>query len=241
MYRHNPVASRTKRRTLTRWIIGVVAIVVVLAVGGPFVYFHFIQADPPPKLSLATTPTPSSVAGTTRAPLAGTWKMTTGSLVRYRVKETLFAQSGTAVGQTKSVTGSLTIAGTKVTAANFSVDMTTVASDETQRDGQFQGRIMDTADFPTATFELTTPIDLAPVPKDGVLTTYSATGKFQLHGTTKDVTFALTARRTANVIAVQGDELITFSDYGINNPSGGPASVGDSGQLEFVLQFRPST
>ena len=53
------------------------------------------------------------------------------------------------------------------------------------------------------------------------------------------MTFALTARRTGNVIAVQGDEPITFSDYNINNPSGGPASVGDSGQLEFVLQFAP--
>ena len=70
--------------------------------------------------------------------------------------------------------------------------------------------------------------------------TYSANGNLQLHGTTKSVTFTLTARRTGNVIAVQGDEPVTFSDYNINNPSGGPASVGDSGQLEFVLQFQPS-
>jgi polyisoprenoid-binding protein YceI len=233
------VARSPRRRKLTRWIIGVVAAVVVLAVGGPFVYFHFIQADPPPKLSLETTPVPSSAAGTTRAALAGTWKITSGSLVRYRVEETVIGQSGTAVGTTKSVTGSLTITGTKVTAATFTVDMTTVASGESQRDGQFQGRIMDTAGFPTATFTLTSPIDLAPVPKDGVLTNYAAIGKFQLHGTTNDVTFGITARRTGNVIAVQGDELITFSDYNIKNPSGGPASVGDSGQLEFVLQFAP--
>ena len=233
------MASSPKRRTLTRWIVGVVAVVVVLAVGGPFVYFHFIQADPPPKLSLATTPVPSSAAGTTRSALAGTWKITSDSLVRYRINETVLGQSGTAVGTTKSVTGSLTITGTKVTAATFTVDMTTVASDESQRDNQFQNRIMDTANFPTATFTLTSPIDLAPVPKDGALTNYSAPGKFQLHGTTKEVTFALTARRTGNVIAVQGDEPITFADYNINNPSGGPASVGDSGRLEFVLQFAP--
>ena len=53
------------------------------------------------------------------------------------------------------------------------------------RDSQFQGRIMDTADFPTATFVLTNPIELAPVPKNGVVKTYSATGKLTLHGTTK--------------------------------------------------------
>lgn len=99
---------------------------------------------------------------------------------------------------------------------------------------------MATADFPTATFTLASPIDLGIVPKDGVQKSYAANGKLQLHGTTKNVTFTLTARRTGNVIAVQGDEPITFSDYNIDNPSGGPASVGDSGQLEFVLQFQPS-
>jgi hypothetical protein len=30
---------------------------------------------------------------------------------------------------------------------------------------------------------------------------------------------------------------ITFSDYSIDNPSGGPASVGNTGELEFLLVF----
>jgi hypothetical protein len=42
------------------------------------------------------------------------------------------------------------------------------------------------------------------------------------------------------VIAVQGSIPVTFSDYGIDNPSGGPASVGNDGQMAFVLQFSPS-
>ena len=50
--------------------------------------------------------------------------------------------------------------GTMVTSADFSVDMTTVESDEDQRDNQFRGRIMQTNRFPTATFTLTAPIDL---------------------------------------------------------------------------------
>jgi polyisoprenoid-binding protein YceI len=222
-----------------RWVVAGAIVVVVLVVGGPFVYFHFIQEDPPPPLSLATTPVPSSAATSSRAPLAGTWKIGSGSLVRYRVQERLFGQSGTAVGTTSTVTGSMTITATKVTAATFTVDMASISSGQSQRDGQFRGRIMDTASFPTATFTLTSRIDLAPVPKDGAQTSYSANGKLLLHGTTKDVTFTLAARRTGNVIAVQGDEPITFSDYKINDPSGGPANVGNSGQLEFVLQFQP--
>ena len=233
------MASSPKRHSSTRVGVAAVVVVFLLVVGGPFVYFHFIQSEPPPKLSLETTPVPSSAVGGTRAPLAGTWKVASDSLVRYRVKETLFGQSGTAVGKTNSVTGSMTIAGNKVTTATFSVDMTTFTSDESQRDDQFQNRIMDTADFPTATFTLTSPIDLGAVPKDGVQKTYAATGKLQLHGTTNAVTFTLATRRTGNVIAVQGTEPITFSEYGIDNPSGGPANVGDSGLLEFVLQLHP--
>jgi len=73
-----------------------------------------------------------------------------------------------------------------------------------------------------------------------VVKDYSATGKLTVHGTTNNVTIPLKTRRTGDVIGVQGITTITFSDYGIDNPSGGPASVGDSGQLEFVVQLRPS-
>ena len=231
-----------KKRSFVRWIIGGVVVVLLLVVGGPFVYIHFIEGDPPAKLSLSTTTTPTTVGGatTTAAPLAGTWKIGSGSTAGYRVKEDLFGQHSTAVGRTNSVTGTMTITGTTVNKASFSVDMTSVTSDKSQRDGYFQGRIMDTSQYPTATFELTTPIDLAPVPKDGTIKTYPATGKLTLHGTTKTVTIPLNTKRTGNVIQVQGILSINFPDYNIDNPSGGPATVGDVGQMEFVLQLQPS-
>jgi hypothetical protein len=31
-----------------------------------------------------------------------------------------------------------------------------------------------------------------------------------------------------------------FSDYGISNPSGGPATTGNTGTLEFLLNFSRS-
>jgi polyisoprenoid-binding protein YceI len=209
-------------------------------VGAPFVYFHFIEGPAPPAPSLDKTPTSKLKAGESRAPLAGTWKVAKNSLVQYRVKETLFGQSNTAVGKTSSVSGSMTITGQQVTAASFSVDMTSITSNQGIRDSQFQGRIMDTAAFSTATFALTSPIDLGTPPNDGVQKPYSAVGKLTLHGTTKPITVTLTARRTANVIGVQGSVPITFADYGIDNPSGGPASVGNTGQMAFVVQFAPS-
>ena len=234
------MAPAEKPRKWLRWLVVGAVAVLVIVVGGPFVYIHFIEGPAPKPLSLDTTPTTVLKPGETRAPLAGTWKISSPSVVRYRVKETLLGQSNTAVGKTKSVTGSITIAGTTVTNASFTVDMKSVTSDRSIRDGQFQGRIMDTADFPTATFALTKPIALGTEPKNGVQVRYTATGKLTLHGTTKDITFPLNARRTANVIAVQGNVPVVFSDYGIDNPSGGPASVGNSGQMEFVLELEPA-
>jgi polyisoprenoid-binding protein YceI len=228
-----------RMRGWKRWVLVSSVVVIVVVVGGWFA-IDLIQGDSPPPLSIddATTTT---VPGATTSPtsalasLDGTWKISSGSQAGYRVKETLLGNSGTAVGRTDAITGDFTLAGTEVSAASFSVDMTQVKSNRTQRDGQFNGRIMETATYPTATFELTTPIELGSIPADGVEITPKATGKLTLHGTTKTVTFALTAKRDGNDIKVSGSTSVTFADYNIDDPSGGPASVGDTGTLEFAL------
>lgn len=219
-----------------RWTgLGVIG-AIVLVVGAVFV-IHLVQGKGAAPLSLdnRSTTAASGSPTTALASLDGTWKIANGSTAGYRVKETLFGQSATAVGRTTAITGELTLQGTTVSAASFSVDMTKVASKRDLRDSQFQGRIMDTAQFPTATFKLTSPIDLGTVPASGVKITPNATGELMLHGTRKAVTVTLTAERTGNNIRVLGSIPITFADYGINNPSGGPASVGDNGTLEFLV------
>jgi polyisoprenoid-binding protein YceI len=228
-----------------RWALAIGITVVALGVGGPFVYFNFIQDDPPPPLSIDSSTTVAPGASTTPTTLLpsldGTWKVASGSTAGYRVKETLLGQSATAVGRTDAVTGDLTLTGTEVGAASFSVDMTQVTSSESRRDGAFQGRIMDTAQFPTATFELTTPIELGTIPAREVEIKPRATGTLTLHGTARTVTVALTAKRSGNSIRILGSIPITFADYNIDNPSGGPASVGDSGTLEFLLVLSKSS
>ena len=112
----------------------------------------------------------------------------------------LLGQSATAVGRTSDVTGHLTIAGSTVTAAAFSVPMATVHSDKSQRDAQFDGRIMDVARYPDGTFTLTRPIALAPVPAVGTIKTYRATGHLTLHGQTRSVTFPVKTELTAGGI-----------------------------------------
>lgn len=242
------MSTATTLRHWKRWMIGAGAALVAAVVGGPFVYIHFIEGKAPAPLGLAAQTTTTLAAGqsssTTTGALAavpaaidGTWQIAAGSVAGYRIKETLFGQSNTAVGRTSGIMGSITIGGTTVSTAQFSVDVTTMTSDQHQRDGQFQGRIMNTAAFPTATFALTQPIQLGSIPAEGTTVTESATGKLTLHGTTKTVTFTVEARRTAATISVSGSIPIVFSDYSINNPSGGPATTASSGLLEFLLNF----
>jgi len=115
--------------------------------------------------------------------------------------------------------------------------MTTFESDESRRDGQFEGRIMNTSEFPTATFTLTDPIDLGSIPVDGEEITVDVTGELTMHGVTNEVTFELTAKLSGSTFAANATIPITFSDYDIDDPSGGPATVGADGELELLLVF----
>jgi polyisoprenoid-binding protein YceI len=173
--------------------------------------------------------------------VAGTWKVTTGSVVGYRVNEVLLGQNTTAVGRSSDVTGHLTISGgtssgSTATAATFTVAMDTIHSDKSQRDAQFDGRIMDVAKYPTGTFALTQPIDLGTLPANGAVKDYTAHGNLTLHGTTKAVTFTLAVEVKNGQVEVQGDIPVLFSDYNVQNPSlGGFVTTQDHGILEFLL------
>ena len=137
-------------------------LVVVLA-GGVLLYTKVIADDPPERLgfssptTVAGAPATGAAASAPAGPIEGTWAVTAPSQAGYRAEEILFGQTVTAVGRTSAVTGKMTIQGTTVSTASFTVDLTKVKSDRDQRDGQFQGRIMNTAQFPTSTFELVAP------------------------------------------------------------------------------------
>jgi len=222
------------------WVLGAVAAVAIGVVGGPYVYIHFIEGPAPAPLTISTS-TPSTDPSASTAPTGsvdGTWNITQGSIVGYRVKEVLFGQSNTAVGRTSAITGTVEITGTTVSSASFTVDMTTVSSDRSRRDGQFQGRIMDTASFPIATFTLTQPIKLGTLPASGVRATASAVGNLTMHGVTKSVTVTLVGARTGNTVQVSGSVAITFADWNISNPSFPPTvTTEDHGTLEFLLNL----
>jgi len=233
---------------LGRWLIGGLVALVVLVVGGTWLYIHVIEGPAPAPLGLrsgSAASSPTTGSGAVRAAAAGSatsvagdWRVTTGSVVGYRVDEVLAGQSNVAVGRTSDISGTMTVNGTTVSAASFTVQMATVHSDQSERDAQFDGRIMDTATYPTGTLALASPIALGALPADGVIGSYRAIANLTLHGHTRSVTFSLEAERTSAGIEVSGSIPIVFADWGIANPSFGSfVTTQDHGLLEFLVKF----
>jgi polyisoprenoid-binding protein YceI len=253
------INSRGPGRPLA--IVGIVVALAILAAAAYGIWYLFLQPTGPAAVADASLPPlPSSSAaagasstaassGSTAGGLDGTWNVDTsvgsaadgsGTFVGYRVQEQLAnIGANTAVGRTDSVTGSLTMAGTKITAGTITADLTTLQSDDNRRDGQLSRQGLQTSQFPTATFTLSAPIDLGSVPADGATFTANATGQLTLHGQTKDVTIPIKAKRSGDVVVVSGSLPIVFADYGIPKPNSfAVLSIADEGTMEFQVFFR---
>jgi polyisoprenoid-binding protein YceI len=255
--RRGPPPTNATRPSWVR--LGLTAILLAIVAGGAFgIWYLFLRPAPPAAVALPSIPvsSPGSSAAASAEPgpstaaggLDGTWQIDptvgsfadfSGSFVGYRVQEELASIGAReAVGRTPDVTGSLTISGTTIQAVEATADVTTLKSDDDRRDGQLDRQGIQTGTFPTATFRLTTPIELGQLPADGETTPVTAIGELTLHGQTKAVEVPLQARLAGRVISVTGSIPIVFADYGIQRPTSMVVlSIADRGTLEFQLQF----
>lgn len=246
-------AARPKRHRW-RWIAGLLVAAGLFGFFGvPYIYIHFIN-KPEKALSFEELDKQRAVSDSTvgggattlveaagGSDVSGSWKVVAPSTAGYRVKEVLNGQSADGVGRTSSVEGTVEINGSTITDASLSVDLTTVTSDQVRRDAQFQGRIMNTAEFPVALFDLTEPIELGTLPAEGTEVSVTANGTLSLHGVDKPVAIAMKARRRGAAIEVSGSYPLVFADFGIDNPGvGGFVTTEDNGILEFLVTLARS-
>jgi polyisoprenoid-binding protein YceI len=222
-----------------RWIIGGIAVVLaaVVAAGAWYVFGDSAPAKP----GLSATAPPDTSGATTAD---GAWKVVTADnvYVGYRMTE-VFAGDivhKTAVGRTPAVSGTMTIAGNKVTAATVTGQLQQLASDRGTRDNYIHTHAIESDKFPTATFTLTAPIVLSSPPVKGKAMTVDARGKLQLHGVTKPVTVPLQARWDGATIEVVGSLPIVLADYAIEPPDTGVVKVDNRGSMELSLTFQPA-
>jgi len=168
--------------------------------------------------------------------------VTAGSQAGYRVREQLASlpAPSDAVGRTSAVTGTLTLAqtasGYSVTAASVTVDVSKLTSDRPMRDQRIHSQGLQSDRYPTATFQLATPIALPADAASGQTIHVSATGTLTLHGVTKTVTIPIDARLTGSKIELVGSITFPFSQFGMTPPSiGGFVTVQDNATMEFQV------
>jgi polyisoprenoid-binding protein YceI len=250
-----PSAEHQAPRRNKLWIA--VGVAVALAVAAfAAVYLIFFTDDSPPPLGLSTPTTagaasagqqgPATTTGGAAGPAAleGTWTVGANSVAGYRVREKLArlpAQSD-AVGRTNAITGSFNVTrqGDEIMVApgaRFEVDVTKLASDESQRDNRIRSMGLESNRFPTATFVSASPIQL-PATAASAPTKVDVVGDLTIHGVTKRVTLPVDAQFNGGRIEVAGSHTFPFSDFGMTPPNiGGFVTVDNAATLEFRLFF----
>lgn len=244
-----------------------IALVVILAVavGGYLLYDNVLRGDDVAPLALpsasagAATETPAesmdpaasaSAAAASSSPVvdgdvAGTWTVAAGTEVGYRVREQLASlpAESDAVGRTSDVTGSITVVatgdGAQLRGGTIEVDTTTITSDESRRDSRMRTEGLQTDAFPTATFTVTSPLDIPAAALAGAATDITLVGDLTLHGVTKAVEIPGQARLADGQIQVAGSLTFSLADFEIVAPNVGGfiVSIADEGALEFSIVF----
>ncbi|HEY3437830.1 MAG TPA: YceI family protein [Actinotalea sp.] len=237
-----PELTPDHRRRWLIWTVGAVVLALALVVGGPLVYARVIAPAPREPLALTTaSPTVTPGADTTPVPLTaagieGSWNVGAGSQAGYRLGEVLSGQPVAVVGRTDKVTGTAVVAGGVLQSAEVVVDAASIVTDTSARDAYFR-RALNTTEFPTATFSLTAPVDLAAV--DGVSgpVTVSAPGTLTFHGVSQPVTATLQVQGTASGVEVLGTIPVTLADYQLQAPALPFVTVDPSGTVEMLLRL----
>ncbi len=145
------------------------------------------------------------------------------SQARYRVREQLANRDlpNDAVGATNIISGALVIDanGTLVPGGSqFVIDMSTLQSDSSRRDGYVRDNVLQTSQYPNVTFVPTAINGLpSPLPTSGE-GTFEMTGDLTIRDVTRPATWAVTLRREGDTLTGQATTSFTFADYNIPQP-----------------------
>ncbi|OLC53898.1 MAG: hypothetical protein AUH85_13070 [Chloroflexi bacterium 13_1_40CM_4_68_4] len=175
---------------------------------------------------MSPTPTPAaSSSGTGVTTTSGDWVVSNTSRATAKVREQLVTVNlpSDAVLVAAGASGSFTLSddGTFSSDSKITFDLTTLSSDQSQRDQFVKMDTLATRQYPTAQLVPTKVSGLSlPLPASGQFT-FTLTGNLTIHGTTKVVTFDVTAQRDAGVLTATAtaNPSLKFEDFGMSAPS----------------------
>ena len=168
--------------------------------------------------------TVTATAAATSAP-ASTWTVTDKSKATIRVREQLVGVSlpSDAVLTATGAKGSFDLHadGTFTSGSRITFDLTTLSSDQRDRDNFIKNDTLQVRTFPTATFVPTKTSGLTlPLSASGTFT-FTLTGNMTIKGKTKEVTFDVTAKRDGSDLTATAtaNPSWKFGDFGVSAPS----------------------
>ena len=186
------------------------------------------SATTAPTAATISTPAPTTSAATsatTTTVTTGTWTVSDTSKATVRVREQLVGVNlpSDAVLVATGATGTFNLKddGTFSSDSKITFDLTTLASDQRDRDSFVKMDTLQTRQFPKADFVPTKTTGLTlPMPASGEFT-FKLTGQITIHGKTKEVTFDVVANRSGNELTATATATPTwkFGDFGMSAPS----------------------
>jgi polyisoprenoid-binding protein YceI len=184
-------------------------------------------ASPSAPATIAPTAAPATSAPATATPSAAGagWTVTAASKAVVSVREQLVGVSlpSDAVLTATGATGTFkpNADGTFSADSKITFDVTTLASDNRDRDNFVKMDTLQTRQFPKADFVPTKATGLTlPLATTGTFT-FKLTGNLTIHGKTKEVTFDVVAKRSGGDLTATAtlSPSVKFGDFGMNAPS----------------------
>lgn len=225
---------------MMKLILGLVAAVVLLGVAGGAGWWFFVREDDElatnapeiPADLVQRTATPDGGAEPSPTETTGDSDGLTFRVISERSEAAYFADEklaslplpSKAKGSTTAITGAFHLtedgfALDESQESSFTVDLTTLKSDEDRRDNRVQNDALQTSQFPTATFVVTgvsgVETDVAP----GAETKFQLTGMLDLHGVEREIVWDVKARRDGNVITALATTTFLYEDFNITRPN----------------------
>ena len=164
---------------------------------------------------------------------------------RYKVREQFVGIDfpSDAVGSTEAITGLIIVNpdGSFDPKSKLTVDLTTLSSDQSMRDGFIQGRTLETEKFPA--------LELVPKRTTGLASPLPASQQagfrlitdMTMHGVTKEVPWTVVSTFGNDAIAGRATTTVDFATFNMTKPSiGRLMSVDDKIELEVEFRFKRS-
>jgi polyisoprenoid-binding protein YceI len=177
------------------------------------------RRSPEPTVPATSTPGASAEAG------AATFTIANASKATVSVREQLVGVNlpSDAVLTASGGTGSFTVNpdGTFSADSKITFEVSTLTSDQRDRDNFIKNDTLQVRQFPTATFVPTTATGLTLPIASGAELKFTLAGKMTIHGVTKDVTFDVAATRDGSQLKATATANPTwkFGDFGMRAPA----------------------